>query len=461
MTTNVIQLLQELRSYALSKGLEAAILYHEEESALMRFANSAISLNTNEHLVRLEITVHDGYKRAAYGMIADPEQIEPIKKGMDTAAEMVQHAQPLSYLPSLPFYQKDVLDMRAYDPNLASLTNEDRLAYFNTLAAGLESDDIKLSGAFSSGVTTTAQISTRSEHTQYFASSDADISAVLSSQSLKWEVNALQSAQSKADLDPDALHRQLTLMVRHYTDDAPVQLPLGKYTVVFGSAATGDVLDIMQRIAFSGGLLKRGYSCFKEEHIGQQVFSPLFSMADNPEHVKTYPYTFDLMGLERKRFPLVEQGVFQGFTWSQDDADEFAQVPTGHTVYHKSLVVNSGDMPVGDLEALINMPREEDILYIPYIHYMNFVNPTAGMFTGSSRFGALLLKADGSVAVPYNVRLTQTFGDLFGDNLAWISEEQVVHNVSSSYGERNPRAIVVPRFICVKGIAISHSNSSY
>ena len=30
--------------------------YHEEDSYLMRFANSAISLNTNEHLIRLEIT---------------------------------------------------------------------------------------------------------------------------------------------------------------------------------------------------------------------------------------------------------------------------------------------------------------------------------------------------------------------------------------------------------------------
>jgi hypothetical protein len=44
--------------------LQAAIFYHEEDSYLMRFANSAISLNTNEHLVRLEITVYEGKKRA-------------------------------------------------------------------------------------------------------------------------------------------------------------------------------------------------------------------------------------------------------------------------------------------------------------------------------------------------------------------------------------------------------------
>src|SRR5690606_40213485 len=60
-----------------------------------------------------------------------------------------------------------------------------------------------------------------------------------------------------------------------------------------------------------------------------------------------------------------------------------------------------------------------------YIHYMNVVNPTQGMITGSSRFGALFLKKDGSVQVPYNVRLTQKFYDFFGERVQWMSQKQV------------------------------------
>ena len=120
-----------------------------------------------------------------------------------------------------------------------------------------------------------------------------------------------------------------------------------------------------------------------------------------------------------------------------------------------------GDEPAANLEELAALPRDEDILYIPYLHYMNVVNPTAGMFTGSSRFGALLLRKDGTISVPYNVRVTQTFEELFGERLAWLSREQVAHNTSHSYGLRNPRAVVVPRFTCVKDVEISHSNSSY
>jgi len=275
MPNNVIDLLKELRDYALQKGIQAAIFYHEEDSFLMRFANSAISLNTNEHLVRLEITVYDGNRLATYSMIADPDKPEPMKKGIDIAAEMVQHAQPLSYSPTIPHYAQDVIDMRAFDPFLASLTNADRLDYFNQVAQGLESDEVKLSGIFSNGITTTAQICTTSEHSQYFACTDAQIEAVLAHQQLKWEVNAQQSAQAKADLAPERLHQNLALMLQHYQHDPALQLPEGKYTVIFGSAAVGDLLDFLVMVGPNGGAMKRGYSFLSEEKLGQRVFSPL------------------------------------------------------------------------------------------------------------------------------------------------------------------------------------------
>ena len=461
MEKNVISLLKELRAYALQKGLQAAIFYHEEDSYLMRFANSAISLNTNEHLIRLEITVYEGKKRATYSMIADPEKLEPIKKGIDIAAEMVEHAQPLTYTPTLPRYERDVIDMQAFDPFLASLTNADRLAYFNQVARGLESEDVKLSGIFSNGITTTAQISTTSEHTQYFACTDAQIEVVMAHQQLKWEVNTQQSAQAKVDLAPERLHNDLALMLHHYQHDQALQLPLGKYTVVFGPAAVGDVLDMLAMVGPNGGMMKRGYSFLSEEKLGQSIFSPSFTLIDDPERRETFPISYDLMGLPRRKFPLFENGIFKAFFWEQDDADEFGAQPTGHTVDHLNLSMAGGECLMPGLEELLAMPRDEDILYIPYLHYMNIVNPSAGMITGSSRFGNLLLKKDGSVQVPYNVRITQTFEDLFGENVEWLAREQTVHNTSNSYGKRNPSAILLPRFLCVRGIEISHSNSSY
>lgn len=461
MKEQILHTLTQLREYARGKGLTAAFLYHEEDSHLMRFANSAISLNTNEHLIRLEITVFDGRRRATYEMITDLNQLEAMRRGVDQAAEMVQRAMPLNYDQTLPEFKSTFADESDFDPALADLSGEERLAYFNEAAQGLESEEIKLSGIFSTGSNTLAQASTLSDHTQYFRTSDAQVNIVLAHSRLKWEVTAEQSAYRKADLDPAELRGDLAYLVERYQKEPAQQIPVGRYDIVFGGTAIGDLLSVMNWIGFSGGNMKRGYSFLSEAQVGQKVFSDQFTLVDDPTRPETFPLRRDLMGLERKPFPLFERGVFRGFTWSADDADEFGAQPTGHTVTHKSLVLSGGAHPARSLAELVRQPRESDLLYIPFLHYMNIVNPSKGLVTASSRFGALLLKRDGSVVVPFNVRVTQSLLDIFGDRVAWLSAAQMVNNTSSSYGARNPTAIIVPRFMRVNGLEISHSNTSY
>ena len=128
---------------------------------------------------------------------------------------------------------------------------------------------------------------------------------------------------------------------------------------------------------------------------------------------------------------------------------------------HKSLVVEGGDREIDDLPQLVDMSRQQDSLYIPFLHYMNIVNPSKGIMTASSRFGALLLKADGAVAIPFNVRLTQSLLDIFGEKVDWLSQGTVAYNTSQSYGRRDPTAVIVPRFIKIDGLEISHSNAAF
>jgi predicted Zn-dependent protease len=457
----ILQTLRDLRTYALGRGSEVALFYHEEDSYLMRFANSAISLNTNEHLIRLDITAYSGKKRASYELITDLNKLDEMRQGIDIAVEMVEHVQPLTYQPTIPVFEESFADESGYDIALAQISNEERLQYFNKAVEGLETQDIKLSGIFSCGASTIAQINTRSDRTQYFITSDAQITAVLSHATLKWEVIAEQSAQKKSDLDPSALHRDLSLLLEHYRNDAPQQLPLGSYDIVFGPAATAEMVGFMNWVGFNGGTMKRGFSFLGEDKVGQKVFSDKFILTDDPSQRETYPFKRDFTGIVRKPFPIFQGGVFQGFTWYQDDADEFGAKATGHTVGHKSLVLGGGDREVSSLHELINLPRDKDVLYIPFLHYMNIVNPSKGIITGSSRFGALLLKKDGAVAVPYNVRLTHSLLDIFGDKVEWLSRSTTPYNTSHSYGARNPTAMIVPGFIRVNDLEISHSNSSY
>ena len=461
MKDRILQTLQELRRYALGKPCEVALFYHEEDSYLIRFANSAISLNTNEHLIRLEITAFSGQKRASYAMITNLDKLDEMKQGIDRAAEMVEHSQPLAYQPTIPVYGQTFIDEDGYDPALAQISNEQRLDTFNQAVRGLESAEIKLSGIFSSGSNTLAMINTRCENLQYFKTSDAQVTMVLSHERLKWEVIAEQSAQKLAELEPDRLRGELSFLLERYQNEAPQQLPLGKYDIVFGAAATADLIFFMNWIGFDGGWMKRGFSFLGEEKVGQKVFSSQITLSDDPTRLETFPFKRDFTGMERKPYPLFQAGIFRGFVWSQDDADEFSAPPTGHTVSHKSLALAGGDRQVSSLPELVEMPRENDLLYIPFLHYMNIVNPTKGVITASSRFGALLLKQDGRLVIPYNVRLTQSLLDIFGEGVAWLSQACLPYNTSLSYGARNPTAVIVPMFMRVNGLEISHANTSY
>ncbi len=461
MKDRILETLSDLRSYALGRGYCVTLSYHEEDSYLMRFANSAISLNTNEHLIRLDITAYEGKKRANYALITDLEKVDEMKKGIDTAAEIVVHSQPLHYEPTIPQFKEHFVDESAFDPSLAKISNEDRLYYFNKAVEGLETEQIRLSGIFSNGTNIVAQINTASENAQYFKTSDAQITAVLAHTVDKWEVIAEQSAQKIGDLDATDVHHELAFLVETYQNNPAQQLPLGRYDIVFGSAATAEMIGFMDWIGYNGGLMKRGYSFLNESRVGEKVFSGWINLIDDPGYLETFPYLRDLTGIPRKQYPIFDAGVFKGFLWTQDDADEFGAEPTGHTVPHNSLVLRSGEAQINTLEGLVGMKRQKDMLYIPFLHYMNIVNPSKGVITGSSRFGALLLKRDGSVITPYNVRLTQSLLDIFGEKVAWLSEKTIPYNTSQSYGARNPTAMIVPRFLCARDLEISHSNPSF
>ena len=149
----------------------------------------------------------------------------------------------------------------------------------------------------------------------------------------------------------------MAFLLERYQHDAPQQLPLGTYDIVFGSAAIGELLDIMDYIGYRGGMMKRGYSFIREDQIGQRIFATGFTLTDDPTRLETFPLQRDLMGMARRPFPIVADGVFKSFTWEQDEADEFGAQPTGHTTPHDSIVLRGGAMPVSTLQDLVARPR--------------------------------------------------------------------------------------------------------
>jgi predicted Zn-dependent protease len=456
------QKLLAVREHAVKQGIKAALSLHQEDSHLVRLANSGVSLNTSEALSRFSVTAYGDHKTATAQVMCDPDDQAALFEAVDKAGSMLAYASMLSYQPTFPVIQETAIHQAGYDKKLAHISNEDILAYINQATEGLESDDVQLSGNFSVGKTLTIDLSTATEHYVAWQASDAQITLVLSSRKDKWEINAEQSAACADDLNPGALRARLAFLKDKYQHCEAVRLPLGAYKVVFGAATTAEYLRFLTYLGVDGGMMKRDNSINSPEDIGKQRLSPQVTLWEDSDCLDAFAIPVDGFGRQRQPKAFYDKGVFNGFIWSQSAADEYGQQATGHDVMHRSFRLEPGQMPVNDPEALSGLAaREGDLLYVPYLHYTGLVNASEGLITGTSRFGALLFKQDGSVVVPFNVRFTEKLGSLFGDKLQWLSTQTTPYNISSTYDARDPEALVVPRLMCCDDVKVEISNKSY
>jgi predicted Zn-dependent protease len=458
---DVIAKLRELREYALAQGAKVQIIWSAEDSHMVRYANSAVSLNSNENLTRLEVTVYGDRKKASSGLVVDYENMAGMKAAIDKAIGMLPFASPLSYQPTIASIPETSISEASYDPEIESLSNEEIVAFVNQATDGLETDDILLSGNFSAGVAEYATITTETPEVIYWRSSDVGITLVLASEKRKWEANAEQFVCRKSCLDAQELHDRLSWLVDLYNTRPEVRLPEGPYRVVLGPAAIAEYLNFLGYVGYSGGYVKRGFSMFKPEHVGQKVMSEHFTLMEDPSLRETFAMPVDAYGRRREKRAIFDKGVLTGFLWDQQAADEFGEEATGHDVANLSIELAGGDVDVTTIQEFADLPRDQDILYVPFLHYVNIVNPTEGLLTGVSRFGALYLKQDGTIELPYNVRFTERLNKVFGEKLVWLAKDTVPYGSSSHYYGRDPSATLVPALACFDNVNVEISNESF
>lgn len=457
----VIDQLQCLRDHALGRGARVQFRWTSEDSRMVRYANSAVSLNAHEAITRLEVMAYGDRRQASASLITDEGNLEAMKATVDKAIDMLPYAAEMSYQPTLPVIPETTVEEASYDPAIGEMTSEEIIDFVNRASEGLETDDILLSGNFSAGIAEMASLSTATPEAVYWRASDVGITLVLASEKRKWEINAEQFVYRKEDLDAKALHDRLAWLGELYRTRPEVRVPEGPIRVVMGPAAVAEYMSFFGYIGYQGGMLKRGFSMFKEEDVGRQVLSDQFTLTENPKLKESFAIPVDLYGRRRDKRDIIDRGRLTGFLWDQQAADEFGEQATGHDVSHLSIQVRGGTEDIRTVQELAAQAREEDILYVPFLHYMNIVNPSEGQLTATSRFGALLLKKDGSIELPYNVRFTEKLAQLFGDKLQWMSKHSVPYGSSTHYEGRDPYALLVPALTCFDGVRVEISNERF
>lgn len=450
------EILVTLCKEAADKGITASFVLHKEKSHLMRIGNNSVSLNTSENLTRLDVEVINGRRTGSHTQMGDIVSAEYARKALQIAVDKAEVANEKDYQPIAVEIEENVKESRQYDPKLEALDPAFKAESYAQIIKEC-GEHYNFSGSWSSGSTELFMVSTANDKQVYHIGTDQDFNIVLKHPEKKWELRQNQTGWRQTDFSAEKVIKGLKDILGFYENETPYQPEPGEYKVAFGAEAVAEIMSMAAYLGFSGRAWEEKQGWTSKNQIGDKVLGQNFTLMDDPSCDRTYGFGFDLSGKVRRQFSLVENGVFKGLMYDASTAAKYGRKLTGHNIDSASLVMSTGTDSDNLLEAVKNEGR---VLYIPALHYLNLPNYSQGIFTGSSRFNALLIE-DGKIVGPiYSSRVTDTFKNVFANMIKVSSRSQSV-NLSSTYDRRMPEAFSVPSYVVAGKVKITDSAKTF
>lgn len=451
-------LLLEARSYAKKNGINAEFSCHRERSSLIRLGNSAIALSTTEELSRLDISVQKGRQVGSFSLTADITDIDQLKSALNQAVENCRNALPRDYEPIFGVVEEPVADTTGYDEALDHLAPQSKADLCAQVIKTLKPrGNYDFSGSWSTGATEIYYTTTANDNEAYRRLTDGKLVLVLKEQTKRWELSVNRTQKKANEFDAEGIITELETLLPIYEQNPGFKPEIGPHRVLFSSAAIADLLLLCIWGGFLGRWWEEGRAFTSKNKPGDKIFSELVTILDDPAHPLVFQMPFDFIGKRRRLFKLIEKGVFTGIFYDSQTAAKYKKPPTGHDLENWDLVMTTGSEPPD-----IDRAREiaSNALFIPQLHYIHMPDPTRGIFTGSSRFNALLIKDGKFVAPIFSSRITDAIPNLFNKIVA-VSSQLVAENVSSTYERRTPTAWAVPSWLLCEDVNISDVAESF
>jgi len=378
------------------------------DSALTRFANSAIHQNVAETDVEVRIRVvlaGDDGKRV--GVTSTHHLEESALTGALERAVEIARVQPRNpHFRSLPAPQP-VKTVAAFEQATADCTPEARAAGAGLICRLAGDAGVAGSGSFTTAAvefTVANSLGTRVYHVTSFA----EIDTVILSDTSAGHASAL--ARDVRDLDLEAVGREA--LAKCLDSQNPRPLEPGDYTVVLDPYATQDVVQMLAHTGLGAVALQEGRS-FMVGRLGEQIVDPRISLWDDGLDPAGIPMPFDFEGVPKQRVDFIEQGVARGVVYDSYRAGrEPGKQSTGHALPAPNPF---GPMPINTFLAPGDSTVEQMIagtrrgLYITRFHYTRPVEPMRVVITGMTRDGTFLIE-NGEIAYPVqNLRFTQSY----------------------------------------------------
>jgi predicted Zn-dependent protease len=273
----------------------------------------------------------------------------------------------------------------------------------------------------------------------------------------RWELTHEQTSWNSEGIDCYETIEIVQLFKHMFENECGVQVPAGRYTVIFGSHAIAQLLDFMLWAGLKAKEWEEHRGWVAHRKIGDTVLGSNFTLSDDPFHDQTFRFGFDCAGKQREFFPIFTKGVLSNILYDLKTSSKYGKPQTGHTLGSPSIVMETGSETADPFTFAQTLDK---VLYIPVLHYMNIPNPHKGICTGSSRFNALMIEKGENVQPIFTTRITDSFHTIF-NNINTISRFPVSVNLSRTYDQRAPVAFSVPSYMVVDNVMITDSAQSF
>ena len=189
-----------------------------------------------------------------------------------------------------------------------------------------------------------------------------------------------------------------------------VDLPAGRYQVVLGAEAVGELLGFLPDVGFSGALAAAGIGITAQA--GQPLAAPLVDVADDGGADVGLPIGFDIEGVTKRRVDFFRHGLVGEAVTDLATAASLGRPSTGHAHIAReqvpeptapNIVMAGGAHTEDELIAQL-----EHGVYLQRFWYTRLVDRITGTITGVTRDACFLIENGRLTTALNGMRFTES-----------------------------------------------------
>jgi predicted Zn-dependent protease len=408
-------------------GVEVAVVEHAE--GLTRFARNQIHQNVAERSRRFRLRLIGDERLGVAEIRGD---VDDLPGRLVAAAEAARRLAPPGEVTPLPRPDAGPDGPVAHSRSTAECTPEWRAEKVATVVAVSAAAGQEAFGALQTSTTHTAIVSTTGVR-RHAESTTASLVCVAHGEG-GWGY-ADRHHPDIRHLDVEALAAEMVETCGR--NQGAIAVDPGVYPVVLSPYAVADLVGHLSDLGFSA-LARQEQRTFMRP--GEQLMSPLLSIADDAGHPEGMPFPFDDEGVSTRAVGCIEEGFCRSFLHDSATALRDGIPSTGHALpmpntfgpWARHLVVAAGASSLDELLA-----SSEGGLYVTRLWYVRDVHPLRTVITGMTRDGTFLIE-NGHVGRPVrDLRFTQSIVDA-------LAVVQGVGRQRSIELDESERALLVP-----------------